>query len=77
MAADAAQAAIGAGSIGDALILLEQGRGVLWSLQLEMRADHSQLRETRPDLAERLDSARRELDGGSVAGLDRIGPRSS
>ncbi|MGW4905027.1 CHAT domain-containing protein [Streptomyces sp. NPDC004270] len=45
-----------------ALQLLETGRGVLQSQALDMRSDLAELRECHPDLAQRFEALRDELD---------------
>jgi tetratricopeptide (TPR) repeat protein len=66
LACDAAATATAAGRVDEALELSESGRGVLWSQLLDTRTDIGALRAGHPELAERLDSIRRDLDA-SVA----------
>jgi hypothetical protein len=53
--------------------VLEQGRLVLWTQALHLRTDLTRLREHAPELADRLDEVRRELDqplpGTALGGL--------
>jgi len=67
-AADRIHALDEAGSLASQIGHLAEAREA-WATAVRMlpRGDHSRLREARPDLAERLDSVRRELDGGSAA----------
>ncbi|GAB3003023.1 CHAT domain-containing protein [Saccharothrix stipae] len=62
LATEAAAAAIAAGEPKQALQLLEQGRGVLWSQLLDARNDLAVLSATAPDLARRLAEVRAALD---------------
>jgi tetratricopeptide (TPR) repeat protein len=62
LSSDAAAAAIGAGHPELAVELLEQGRTVLWSQRLDTHTDLTALRETRPDLAQRVSEVRAALD---------------
>lgn len=63
LAVEAAAAALQLGDVPGALDLLERGRAVLWSRRLETDTDLAALRETAPELAERLDRSRAVLDG--------------
>ncbi|EPS45562.1 hypothetical protein H072_457 [Dactylellina haptotyla CBS 200.50] len=59
----AAAIALSAGSSpGEALTILEQGRGIVSGLMLEMRTDVSELENKHPKLAEKLVALREELD---------------
>jgi CHAT domain/Tetratricopeptide repeat len=62
LAADAAAWAITAGHPERAVELLEQGRTILWSHMLQLRSDLDELRSSDPDLADRLNVIRAELD---------------
>jgi hypothetical protein len=62
LAAAAAACAVAAGQPEQAVVLLEQGRGVLWSQLLETRTDLARLHQVKPDLASSLDAVRAELD---------------
>ena len=62
VACDAAACAIAAGSPQAAVELLEHGRTVLWSQWLGIRDALAELRDTAPDLAQRLISCRGQLD---------------
>jgi tetratricopeptide (TPR) repeat protein len=66
LAADAAACAIVAGRLRSAVEMLEQGRSVLWTQALSLRSDLTRLREKAPDLAERLNEVRRELNRPSL-----------
>ncbi|MFH9890042.1 CHAT domain-containing protein [Streptomyces luteogriseus] len=63
LACDAAAAAIDAGRPEDALLLLEQGRGVVLGQALNLRSDRTRLRSWLPKVAARMDAIRSELDG--------------
>ncbi len=69
LAVEAAASALQLDDVAGALDLLERGRAVLWSRRLETDTDLAALRETAPELAERLDAARAVLDGDA----DRAG----
>ncbi|KAL6798176.1 CHAT domain-containing protein [Trichoderma sp. SZMC 28012] len=63
LASTAASAALKAGKAPeDALRLLEQGRGIIASLLMDMRGDISNLQRQCPDLAEKFGLLRDELD---------------
>ena len=62
VATEAAAAAIDAADPVAALTFLEHGRGILWSQLLEID-DLSTVRSIAPDLASRLETVRRHLDG--------------
>jgi hypothetical protein len=62
LACEAAAWAIEANRPEQAVELLEQGRSILWSQLLQTRTDTTALRQQRPDLADRLDDVRIELD---------------
>ncbi|RFC78184.1 CHAT domain-containing protein [Streptomyces sp. AcE210] len=63
LAVDAAAATIAAGKPERAVELLEQGRAVMWSQTLDVRAlPHSTLRESDPHLLQRLTAAAEEID---------------
>jgi hypothetical protein len=68
LASDAAACAIAAGHPEHAVVLLEQGRSVLWSQALRLRGGLDELRRAQPRLARRLSAARSVLD--SVASPD-------
>jgi hypothetical protein len=76
LASEAAACAITAGDPARALELLEQGRAVLWSQQLDTRTNLTALTAVAPELAARLQEVRAELDspGRSVAGVIVDGP---
>jgi hypothetical protein len=61
-AVDAVSQAIEAEQPGRAVELLETGRGVLWSQMLALRTDLTDLGETHPALARRLELNRAALD---------------
>ncbi|MEQ4720608.1 CHAT domain-containing protein [Nonomuraea sp. B19D2] len=63
----AAACAIAAGQPQQALDLLEQGRGVLWSQLLQTHTDLSALATSVPDLARRLQEVRAALDAPAGA----------
>ncbi|WP_328786087.1 CHAT domain-containing protein (plasmid) [Streptomyces canus] len=58
----AAAGAINAGRLDDAVLLLDQGRGVLWAQMLDQRAELSLLEQRDPALARRLRQVRAQLD---------------
>lgn len=58
----ACTAALLVGSPERAVTLLEASRGRLWSQLLDLRHDFTRLHEALPDLADRLDAIRRQLD---------------
>jgi len=62
LARDASACAIGDDRITAAVELLDAGRGVLWSRQLELRADLSGLDRAAPSLAADLRRVRAALD---------------
>lgn len=62
LASTAAAAALMLNNPGQALQLLEQGRGVLLAQALDARGDLSELAAVDPDLAERMRAVRAELD---------------
>jgi hypothetical protein len=62
LAGEAATATVLAGDPTQAVELLEAGRAMLWTQALHLRQDLDELRQRRPDLADRLDSARAILD---------------
>ena len=70
IAGDAAACALQAGRAELAVELLEQGRGVLLAQALDTRAEHDDLRDRAPELAERLARVSAGLDDGT-------GPASS
>ena len=70
LASDAAACAISAGHPERAVELLEQGRTVLWSQQLQLRGELDDLRRSFPDLAGRLDAIRAAFD--PAAGEDEL-----
>ena len=65
----AAAAAIEAGDADRALSLLEQGRGVLLSQVLELRAGHQQLRDVEPGLAAELDEVHDAMEAAARGDL--------
>jgi len=67
LACDAAASAIQAHQPQLGLRLLEQGRGVLWSDLLEIRADLAALHDVADDLATRLEACRAMLDNATLA----------
>ena len=62
LAADAACCAVRAGQPKLAVELLEQGRSMLWSQALNLRADYGDLPLAAPELAARLEAARAILN---------------
>src|SRR6266511_2221527 len=62
LACDAAAAALNPGDVARALALLEQGRGILLARSIAVRGEVAQLRTRHPDLADRLEWLRQELD---------------
>ncbi|GAA0402281.1 CHAT domain-containing protein [Acrocarpospora corrugata] len=70
LATDAAACAIAHGDLQRALELLEQGRSVLWSQQLDIRTDLTALKAKAPDLAARLQRLHAGLDSAAVNGAD-------
>lgn len=62
IAANAAACALAAGQEDTALVLLEQGRGVLLSRALDARADLTRLHAVNPALAEEFEELRGALD---------------
>jgi tetratricopeptide (TPR) repeat protein len=62
IAVNAAACALAAGSEDTALVLLEQGRGVLLSRALDARADLTELHARNPELAAEFEELRAELD---------------
>ncbi|WP_146174972.1 CHAT domain-containing protein [Umezawaea tangerina] len=64
LAAEAAGCALNAGEPDLALELLEQGRGVLWSQLLDVRADLTALHAADPGLADRLAEVEAALETG-------------
>jgi tetratricopeptide (TPR) repeat protein len=60
---DAAAAAIEAGQLHTAVEWLEQGRSVIWGQLLQLRSPLDNLKQVRPDLADRLIQISRDLDG--------------
>lgn len=66
LGSEAVAACLEAGQVDRAVQLWEQGRGVLLGQALDARADLSELRARRPDLAARFVRLRHELDAGSA-----------
>jgi len=62
LAGDAAAAALLDQDVDRALILLEHGRAVLTAQILETRSDLTELRSSRPDLAQRLAELAAQID---------------
>lgn len=67
LASEGASSAIASGAVETdqvhrALEMLEQGRSVLWTETLHIRSDLTRLHERAPELAERLDQIRRQLN---------------
>lgn len=60
---DAVASALAVHQAGDAIVFLEQGRGILWSQQLENSADLAGLEASAPELAARLRDVRSALEG--------------
>lgn len=82
LASSAAAVALHVGKTpGDALRLLELGRGVTASLLMDMRGDITELQSKHPDLAERFSHLRGELDSpahnASVGIPDKLSSRES
>lgn len=81
VAADAAACALHAGDAGRAVVLLEQGRGVLLGQALDTRGQLTELTRAAPELAGRFDRARRALDAppgryrAGVAAPEPVEPR--
>ncbi|WP_061295505.1 CHAT domain-containing protein [Herbidospora cretacea] len=67
LAQNAAAAALHDGAPDRALELLEQGRGILLSQELDARSDLTELRERHSGLADELDEVRATLSGGEEA----------
>jgi hypothetical protein len=66
LAAEAASCAIQRGRAELAVELLEQGRSLFWSQALNLRADLGDLALAAPDLASRLEAARRVMNAPAV-----------
>jgi tetratricopeptide (TPR) repeat protein len=62
LASAAAATALLAGRADQSVDLLEHGRAVQWTQALQLRADLDALRAAAPELANRLDAVRQELD---------------
>ncbi|EXG81112.1 CHAT domain-containing protein [Cryptosporangium arvum] len=62
MVSDAASCAVAAGDPDRALEIIEAGRGVLWSHQLDSRTDLGEVRAVAPELAAELADVRAALD---------------
>jgi hypothetical protein len=62
LASAGAACAIRANQITEAVLLLEQGRSMLWNQALSMRSDLSRLADAEPALARQLDRVRTVLD---------------
>jgi tetratricopeptide (TPR) repeat protein len=58
----AASCALSAGRPGDAVTVLEQGRGILWAQSLDRRSDLSLLEQRAPRLARQVRNLRARLD---------------
>ena len=85
LAADAAACAVIAGQHRRAVELLEAGRSLIWTQELNLRSDLSRLTERDPSLAAELEHARTDLDlplpllapgamDGDLAALDDLTP---
>jgi tetratricopeptide (TPR) repeat protein len=74
LASDAAAAAIAAGAPERAVVLLEQGRGILLAQDLEARDDVAELRDHAPDVAARFLELRAALSTVAEVSLDLAGP---
>jgi tetratricopeptide (TPR) repeat protein len=77
LANDAAAWAIAAGETERAVDLVERGRYVLWSQELELRAELSRLKAAAPELHERLTEVRDRLLTESSTRSDRTGNSGS
>jgi tetratricopeptide (TPR) repeat protein len=75
LAGNAAAWAINGGHHGRACELLDQGRSVLWSQQLNLRGDLDELHRSQPELAHRMRTIRVELD--QLAGEELLPIRSA
>jgi tetratricopeptide (TPR) repeat protein len=73
LAADAAASAIAAGQYRDAVTILEQGRGILIGQSLELRSGAAELSAAAPELADRFEQIRSELDA-SVGPIPELNP---
>jgi len=62
LASDAASSAIAAAQPNRAVEMLEHGRSVLWAQVQQIRSDLARLYDCAPELAERLDQIRNQLD---------------
>jgi hypothetical protein len=71
---DGAGAGITNGDPAGALQLLERGRAILWTQRTSPRATARRLRATYPDLADRLESVRRQLDTTDPTPIARPDP---
>jgi tetratricopeptide (TPR) repeat protein len=69
-ATDAVAQALSAGHPDEAVELLEAGRSVLWSQQLNLRTDLTRLRAAAPDLEGRMNAIRGWFERPSVAGRE-------
>ena len=74
LASDAAAAAIAAGAPERAVVLLEQGRGILLAQDLEARDDVAELRDRAPDVAARFVELRAALSAVAEVSPDLAGP---
>jgi tetratricopeptide (TPR) repeat protein len=63
--AAAAAAALNSGQAEEAVVLLEQARGILLAQALQSRADRDAVSEADPQLAASMDEVRRQLDAGA------------
>jgi tetratricopeptide (TPR) repeat protein len=74
LVSDAAAAALHCGDADRALLLLEEGRGLLLGRALERDEDFARLRRRAPELAERFEGLRERLDAHVPAAPERPGP---
>jgi CHAT domain/Tetratricopeptide repeat len=75
LGSDAFAASLRAAEPGTAIQLLEQARGVLLAEVIEARTDRSALVEAAPELADRMDAIRAELDRPGIEAATRHAER--
>lgn len=71
VARDAAALAIEAKHYGTAVEWLEEGRSVIWTQMLQLRSPVDELRQVRPDLANKLQYLSYQLEGAGTNTSDR------
>ncbi|KDR74447.1 hypothetical protein GALMADRAFT_269334 [Galerina marginata CBS 339.88] len=69
LAVAAADCALDAGKIEEAVELLEEGRAIFWSQAMRLRSPIGDLEAVDPELAEKLRSVGRKLEAGSFGGV--------